>query len=420
VTSVLHLSTWDNRGGSGRAAYRLHAGLRRLGLRSRMLVAFRQTGDPDVRILGGRRLGRLDRACGRVVDATGLQYLWYPSSLALPRHPWVREADVIQVFNTHGGWLSHRALAPLSRGRPLVWRLSDMWALTGHCGYAYECERWRTGCGACPHLDEYPRLPWDTSALLWRVKRRVYAASRLVLVAPTAWLAGLARTSPLLGRFPVHVIPNGLDLERFRPRPRAEARARLGLPARGPMLFFGAASVTDARKGAAYLAEALARLGDGLAARLTLLVGGAGGEGWRPPGPFTVHRLGFVDDDERLALAYAAADVFVLPTVAENLANAILESLACGTPVVAFAVGGVPEAVRHLETGYLAAPRDAGALAAGIRRLLEDDEARATMARRARGVAEAEYGLDLQARRFARLYDDVLRGRRGAPEAAAR
>ncbi len=420
MTSVLHLSTWDNRGGSGRAAYRLHLGLCRRGLRSRMLVAFRQTDDPDVRILGGRVLGRLDRACGRVVDRTGLQYLGYPSSLALPRHPWVREADVIQVFNTHGGWLSHRVLAPLSRRRPVVWRLSDMWALTGHCGYAYECERWRTGCGACPHLEEYPRLPWDTSALLWRLKRRVYAASRLVLVTPTTWLADLARTSPLLGRFPVHVIPNGLDLDRFRPRPRAEARARLDLPADGPMLFFGAASLEEARKGAAYLRDALARLGDPLAARLTLLVGGAGGEGWRPPGPFTVRRLGFVDDDERLALAYAAADLFVLPTVAENLANAILESLACGTPVVSFAVGGVPEAVRHLDTGYLATPRDAESLAEGLRRLLADDDARARMGRRAREVAEAEYGLDLQARRFATLYEDVVRERRGAPEEAAR
>lgn len=320
---------------------------------------------------------------------------------------WVREADVIQLFNTHGGYFSHLALVPLSRGRPVVWRLSDMWAMTGHCAYSYECERWRTGCGSCPHLDEYPRLGHDTSALLWRVKNWIYDRSQLVIVTPSTWLANLARQSPLLNRFPIHVIPNSVDTQVFRPVPRVLARQRFGLDPARPVIFFNASSVRLARKGAAYLAEALTRLEVG-EPRPVLLVAGRDSEGWPGVHGYRTVALGHTDDDHALAAAYAAADVFVLPTLAENLANSLLESLACGTPVVSFAVGGVPEAVRHLETGYLAGSRDAADLARGLQLLLEDGALRERLARRGREVAVGEYGLDLQARRFASLYEDVL------------
>lgn len=412
MLSVLHLSFWDNVGGSGRAAYRLHTAFRRLGARSRMLVALKATDDPDVRVLGGRTFGRLDRLCGRAVDRLNLQYLFYPSSLMLPRMQWVRDADVLQVYNTHGGYLSHRALVRLSQARPVVWRLSDMWPLTGHCAYSYECERWKIGCGSCPHLDEFPALSRDTSALLWRIKDRTYARSRLTIVSPSQWLAGCVRASPLLSRFPVTVIPNGIDTAVFAPMPRTAARRELGIDPDHRVVMFGAASIADTRKGGHHLQQALERLPLALRQRLTVLLVGRGE--WDVPAAAQVKALGSIGDDRQLARAYAAADVFVLPTLAENLPNTALESMACGTPVVAFGVGGVPEAVRHLETGYVVTAGDAVGLAAGMERLLGDDLLRARLGRRSREVVLEEYEADRQARRFLDLYGDLVSERERA------
>jgi len=402
--TVLHLSCWDNKGGSGRSAYRLHSGLKQLGVRSRMLVGRKQTHDPDVKVIGGRLLGRLDRLGGQMIDQLDLQYLFYPSSFLLSRAQWVQEADVIQIFNTHGGYFSHLALIPLSQHRPVVWRLSDMWAMTGHCAYAYECERWETGCGDCPHLDEYPRLRRDTSAFLWRVKRWIYERSCLAIVTPSAWLAAFARRSPLLNRFPIHVIPNGLDTDVFRPIPKAMARQRLGLNPTGRVILFSSASVSLERKGAVYLQQALTRLHQSRLTDVTMLIVGSGAEDWSRSGLFHTKILGHVDNDQALAEAYSAADVFVLPTLAENLPNSILESMSCGTPVVSFDIGGVGEAVRHMDTGYLASYQDVSDLAHGLQLLLDDGDLRSRIGIRCREVAEKEYTLTLQARRFLDLY----------------
>jgi glycosyltransferase involved in cell wall biosynthesis len=405
---VLHISTWDNLGGSGRSAYRLHTGLKALGVQSRMLVGFQCTGADDVRVIGGPVLGRLDRACGGLIDRAGLQYLGYPASLFMTRLRWVREADVIQLFNTHGGYFSHLALGRLSHFRPVVWRLSDMWAVTGHCGYSYECERWRTGCGECPHLAEYPRLPLDTTALLWRVKRRVYDRSRLTIVAPSHWMAGIARESPLLRRFPVRIIPNGVDTQLYHPVPKAAARRALGIDAGARVVLFSANAIGLARKGGAYVEDAMRRVWAEGVRDLTLLIVGEGAGAREPAVPFPTKVIGAVREERRMALAYAAADTFVLPTLAENLPNAILESMACGTPVVAFDVGGVSDAVRHLETGYLAVLGDSTDLAKGIRLLVEDTGLAEKLQVRCREVAENEYPLELQARRFVELYRDVI------------
>jgi glycosyltransferase involved in cell wall biosynthesis len=396
--SVLHISASDAAGGAARSAYRIHDTLRELGWSSRMLVGQRRTDDPDVRPLK-RNVGwrAADRATGAVADALDLQYTLYPSSFGVAADPWFREADVVQLYNVHGSYFSHSALPLLSRRRPVVWRLSDQWALTGHVAYSLDCERWRHGCGSCPYLDHYPRLGRDTTALLWRWKRAVYRRSRLTVVAPSSWIARLARESPLLGGFEVHEIPNGVDLDVFEPRDRGGAKRALGLDPARSVLFFSSLERDDRRKGGRELAAALRRLAD---VDVQLVVAGPDSDGFGVP----AHALGTVHDDSTLAAAYRAADVFALPALAENLPNTAIESLACGTPVVAFDVGGVADAVRDGETGLLARTGDVAGFAAALRRLLEDAELRARLAARARKVAVAEYDRRLEAGRFAELY----------------
>jgi glycosyltransferase involved in cell wall biosynthesis len=394
MPNVLHISAADAGGGAARSAYRVHEGLSALGWGSRMLVGEKRTDDPNVRSIKRSLAWRAaDRAAAAVTDPLDLQYVFYPSSFGVARDSWFREADVVQLYNTHGSYFSHSALPLLTRRKPVVWRLSDMWALTGHVTYAYECERWRHGCGACPHLDVYPRLGRDTSALLFRWKDAVYRHSRLTVVAPSRWLERIARESPLLGRYTVRRIPNGIDLETFRPHPRDEARAALGLDTDRPTVLWSAIDLTDRRKGGREAAAALERLHRD---EVQLVVAG-GGEA-----PAGARSLGVLDD-ERLALAYSAADVFLLPALAENLPNAALESLACGTPVACFDVGGMSDAIRDGETGRLVPAGEVDALSAAVSSLLESK-----LRERCRAVAEAEFGAEREARAFTALYEELL------------
>jgi glycosyltransferase involved in cell wall biosynthesis len=399
--NVLHISESDTAGGAAGAAYKLHRGLNGRGHRSRMLVGRKLTADADIRRLKRNDAWRgLDRLSGAVLDRLSLQYVFYPSSFAVARDGWFREAHMVQLHNLHGSYFSFTALPILSRRRPIVWLLHDQWAFTGHVAYSLDCERWRTGCGSCPYLGEYPRLQRDTTALLWRLKKAAYARSRLTLVVPSEWLRDLVRASPLLGRFPVHRIPNGIDTAVFRPGPQREARRRLGLPDDRRIVFFAAADLEERRKGLHLLHAALRRLDE----PPLLVVAGSGGM----PTDVETRSLGSVADEHVLADAYRAADVFAVPTLADVLTQTAQESLACGTPCISFDRGGVTEVVRHLETGYQAAFGDAGELARGLATLLADADLRARLSRRCREVAEDEYSVELQVRRYVELYEEAL------------
>jgi glycosyltransferase involved in cell wall biosynthesis len=405
--NVLHISESDAAGGAGRAAYKLHRGLSGLGHDSRMLVGRKVTEDDDIRPLKRNLLWRvLDRASGELFDLLSLQYVFYPSSFGVLADAWFRSASVVQLHNLHGSYFGFTALPAISRLRPVVWQLHDQWGLTGHVAYSLDCERWRHGCGKCPYLDEYPRLRNDTTALLYRLKDRVYSNSRLNLVVPSRWMADIVDASPLLNRFPVHYIPTGIDIDVFKPGDRDEARRRLKLPLDRRIIFFAAANINERRKGLHLLAQALRRLDD----PPLLMVAGNG----------TVARgietryLGAVLDEEILADAYRAADVFAVPTLADVLTQTAPESIACGTPCVAFDRGGVIDVVRHLETGYLARFGDVDDLARGLTTLLGDSELLARLSRRCREVAETEFAVQQQVQRYAALYEEL------AAEPAAR
>ena len=410
--NILHLSTEYNLGGSGRAAYRIHSSLMRRGHTSRMLVSGLVYGVPEAGPVWQSLTWRAgDWLARSVTEALSLQYLFLPSSWALLRHPWFRAADVVQLYNTHGGYFSHSVLGVASRRKPFVWRLSDMWPLTGHCCYSYDCDRWKTGCGSCPLLTDEPALRADRTALLWRAKRRIYAGANVTLVAPSRWIAGLAAQSPLVRHWPVECIPNGLNLKVFRPIDRAAAREVLGLPQDESVILFSSVETRAYRKGGTFVAEAVTALKGKTRAPFRLLVVGNRASEWEKAVDVPVTAIDAVKDDHLLATLYSAADVFVHPALADNLPNGVLESLACGTPVVAFGVGGVGEAVRPMETGYLARYKDAHDLAEGMKRLLDDPALRRRLGMRCREVAEAEYGMELQTQRFEALYHRVIHGR---------
>ena len=423
---VTQISTTDVRGGAALAAHRLHRALGGAGVRSRMLVAQRFGAGADADIVEYNPFTPAPPALGRAFFRFGRRWHRPPVSRAgayfspewtLTGWRLVSQVPECDVVNMHwvADLLDYRTLPRLTARMPVVWTFHDMNPFTGGCHYSGACTRFQEGCGACPQLatssgerDMTHRILQRKLRILKRVPRH-----RLAVVCPSAWLAREARNSALFRDFDVRVIPNGLDLQQYQPTDPAAARARLGLPAQARIVLFVADQIEDRRKGLAQLLEAFAGVRD---VPNLLLVTLGQGKGPVLAGLPTRH-LGSLHDPALLGAAYSAADVFAIPSLQDNLPNTILESMACGTPVVGFATGGVGEAIADGQTGLLAPVGDAPALGAALRRLLEDDRLRRQMAGEARLRVEKEYTVRLQALRYAALYHELLQARAGAAAA---
>ena len=406
--SVLHFSTADMLGGSARSANRIHRGIRERGIRSRMLVGFRQGDDPDVKAVAGLSwLAWTDRVFNKVGGALGLQYRLVPSSIFLPAQKWVQQADIIQLFNTHGGYMSLGALKKIARDRPVVWRLSDMWPMTGHCAYPGKCVRWLTGCGRCPDLDAYPPIGIDRSKELFKAKQHLYEKLDLTIVAPSSWMLEMARRSPLLGRFPSQLIHNGFDDRAFRNIDRVAARQSLGLPENAKVILFSAHVLdNNPRKGGEVLMAALREVG--VRPDWVLALMGQGGDSWNKQIPMPVYRLGFKNASAEMAQAYVAADVVVIPSILENLPNTLIESLAAGRAVVGSDTGGMKDGVIQERTGLLSKVGDYRQLAADLIKVLDNDVLRRVMEHEARVLFEKEFMQCREIDRFEGLYRGLV------------
>ena len=405
--SILHFSTADIIGGSARSAYRIHTGLRAAGHKSRMLVGIKAGDDPDVDTVQSGPVSRfVDRLANKANDMLGLQYQFIPSNLAIPNHPWVRDADIVQLYNTHGGYFSTPLIVRLAERKPVVWRLSDLWPMTGHCAYPGSCERWRTGCGECPDLKSYPAITKDRTAYLFKKKDEVYRRSDLNIVAPSSWTERCAKESPLIGRFPITRIPNGLETEDLRPSDRAEARCKFGLDLSKKIILF-AAHILDnnPRKGADILLEAINKLGN--PARYLLMLVGKGGDIWAEKTSVEIKLMGFVRDPQELADIYSAADVVVIPSAVENLPNVLIEALAYGRAVIASDAGGMRDGIRHMETGYLSKLGDAEDLANGLEQVLNDEIVQQKMEVASRKLFEKQFTSEQEISRIVNLYRDI-------------
>jgi glycosyltransferase involved in cell wall biosynthesis len=282
-----------------------------------------------------------------------------------------------------------------------------MWSFTGHCAYSFDCERWKTGCGSCLYPKTYPDIGVDNTRLEWKLKNWVYNRSNLTIVTPSRWLTQQAQQS-LLQQFSIHHIPYGIDTQAYQPLDPDQSRAILSIPTRKKVLIGAATTFQDTRKGGDLLIQALSLLPDSLKADTILLTLGAGGEAIAETVGIETINLGYVGGDRLKSIAYSAADLCIFPTRADNLPLVLQESMACGTPMVSFKVGGVPDLVRPGVTGYLAQPEDAQDFCNGIIQLLEDDILREEMSKNCRNIACEEYPIELQAERYINLYQQVL------------
>jgi glycosyltransferase involved in cell wall biosynthesis len=396
-------------GGGQVQMLRLCSGLKTRGVEARILCR-------DATLPGSIRMPsrpRLERLLHRITYPAGLNDIHLLASFDVTKLPEFKEADLIDFHCLHHDTLSYMALPAITAEKPAVFTFHDMWPLTGHCHASLECVRWKTGCGKCPHLDVAPVVARDATAIEWKLKRRAYGSSRFGIVAPSQWLADRARES-MLGDFEITHIPHGLDTHRYQPLDKKECREILGIPDHKRVLVFGAESMARPLKGGDLLRDALTQLPESFKRDTVLLVfGHVHGNSFEETGIETV-RLGYLGHKRLKIMVLSAADVFVNPTRAESFSLVVLESMACATPVVAFAVGGVPELVRPGVTGVLAEPENAASLAAGIISIFEDRAALEAMERNCRKIVEQEYSLELNAERYHQFYERVIADRRGS------
>jgi glycosyltransferase involved in cell wall biosynthesis len=420
---IIHLNVHDSAGGAARAAYRLHRGLLAAGHDSRMLVMRKDTEDSEIiPFAPSRNLAvRLQRSLRRRL------LLWDQKPLANrpPGSTWFSDdrsqymAEVLHhlpptdILHLHwiSGFFDYRAFfSQLPLNLPVLWTLHDMNPFTGGCHFDGGCGKYLEQCGACPQIDSLERH--DLSARVWQRKNSAFAtrsASSIHVVTPSRWLAAEAGKSTLLSRFPVTVIPNGVDTERFQPRDRRFARQLFGIPPKARVVLFIADWAGEKRKGLDLLIEAIRGIED----LPELCVFTIGREMARQEIGKRSIAIEYIRDELTMSLAYSAADLFVVPSLQDNLPNTALEALACGIPTVAFAVGGLTDIIREDETGVLVAPADVRALRLAITKMLKNPDRLASMAESCRRTALAEYKLDVQARHYVALYKSLMLVRAG-------
>lgn len=416
---VLHINKSDITGGAAVAATRIVNALRRMEVDASMLVAEKKSSHGWVTSVTESRTAKARMLYNFLYEVAG--FIPHEKSRAgrfafsisrkgfdLSRHPLVREADIIHLHWFNQGFLSLKGLEKLLLlGKPVVWTLHDMWSFTGGCHYTGSCEGFLKKCGNCPVIRD--ASTGDLSFIQHNRKQEVYQKGKLALVTCSNWLASEARRASLVGNLDITSIPNPIDTDFFKPVPREASRLALGLPSDKKIVLFGAANVTDPRKGMTHLLSAMHKLTEkGKSDQIELVMFGKASDQLVAKLPFRVHLMNYITDPNMLVNLYSAADVFVLPSLEDNLPNTVMESLACGTPIVAFRIGGVPEMVTHGMNGFLSAPGDAMGLAESIDTILFKSDA-LRFRSNARQKVLQHFTPEIVSHKYMALYESLLR-----------
>jgi len=374
---VLIVNTSEKSGGAAVAARRLMEALNNNGVKARMLVRDKQTDDINVASVGRRLWGRWlflwERWCIFCRLGFKREHLFEidtaQSGFDITRTREFREADVVHIHWVNQGMLSIGGLRKiLHSGKAVVWTLHDAWPSTAICHLTLGCERFKSGCKRCKYLPG-GGSERDLSNRVWRRKERLLSSSNVSFVACSRWLQGEAKASVLLRGHSVDSIPNPIDTRLFTPQDRDEARLANHLPADKRIILFVSQRATNPNKGMDYLVEAcrlMAKDAPEFVKDTCVAVLGGHAEELEGLLAFEMIPIGYVSDERRIASLYSAADVFVLPSLSENLPNTLMEAMACGVPCVGFNVGGIPEMIDHKRNGYVARYKDSADLAQGI------------------------------------------------------
>lgn len=406
---VLYMSTYgNNRGGMSIAATRIHRGLRSIGINSKMLVMGGVGGNG---IYAARPLP--GEIYGRTHDDVPLKdypnippfYKISPAiaGIDVSRQIKMLNPRIVQMHWICDGFVKVEDLAKINK--KIVWRLSDCWAFTGGCFYTTECEKYKTSCYNCVRLQS--GVNQDLSYSVWKRKEETYAKLDLTVVVPTMWMKEMAKDSALLRDREIVIIPNGIERDVYYPEDKVTARRALGIPLDKKIIVFGAGSLTNPRKGADLLRDALNKFSPEEKNNLHLIAFG----GFEMPAGFGIPMTfkPFSIDSDRLRYIYSAGDVMIVPSREEAFGQTVTEAMACGLPVVTFLHTGPASAVEHMKSGYLANFANSGDLADGIKWVLADEERLLSLSEAAKRRIETTFDIKIVAGQYQRLYEQLLK-----------
>lgn len=416
---VVFLNTYD-RGGGAIAALRLAEALDTLAVGVKVLVNKGASTHPLMENIDKSEWRQFRNSLNFYAERLSflpyeeskeIRFLFSPANFGVEVHKIkeVQDADIIHLHWVNQGLLSHKTMAKLTKlNKPIVWTLHDKWAFTGGCHITNECTNFYDQCGNCWYLKN--SNPKDLSHKIWKKKSEVYPKLDLHFVTPSKFQRSEAHKSSLLRDYDIAQIPNPLDVNQFRPRSKEQARTILNLPPDKDLILFGALNTKDRHKGFVYLKECIDILKkyDHTLNDPELVVFGKANEEELNALPLKVHYLGVLSDVKTINWAYNAADIFITPSLEDNLPNMVMEAMACATPIVAFRTGGIPEMVEHLKEGYIAPQKNSEALARGIIEVLRDKTNYEAMAQSARKKVLNLYSYTNVGHQYKALYEKIL------------
>lgn len=414
------INTADAGGGAAAACHRLLKALAGQKVDVRLLVQYKKTNDERVEGIVNNSISKIKAQLNFLREripfilfhekdkSVRFAFSSANAGTSIVNQTLVKDADILHLHWTNSGFLSIADLKELvAIGKPIVWTLHDMWAFTGGCHYSGTCDNFMRECGNCIFLRDAGDN--DLSHKGWLRKAALFAgAKNITFVTCSQWLAGVAKQSSLLKDFRIQAIPNPIDIHVFSPKDKIVARTKRGIDQQAKIILFGAANINDKRKGITYLVNALNILDENYTSSqpIEMVIFGKNKHFDVSKLPFKVHELNLITSQEELAEIYSMADVFVTPSLEDNLPNTVMEALSCGTPVVAFNIGGIPEMIDHQQNGYLAEFKSAKDMAKGLNEILNVADV-AELAKNSRQKVLNNYTNEIVAKQYIDLYKSI-------------
>lgn len=412
---VLLVNTSERTGGAAIACNRLMEALNHNGVKAKMLVRDKQTTSTYAASIPKGIKQQFDFVWERGViflhnrlSKKGIfQVDIANTGTDITRMKEFQEADIIHLHWTNQGFLSLEGLDKiLHSGKKIVITMHDQWYFTGICHYSSECKRYQSFCTDCPQLKGIFK---DISQSIFKKKQAMYSSSHITFVGCSQWIADMARLSTLTKGQIVTSIPNAIDTNAFSPKDWKLSRRAFGLPEDKKLILFGAQRITDERKGFKYLVEACKIIKEqhpGAASEIGIVVVGGKSEAISNALPLPVFTVPYISEESEMVKLYNAVDIYVTPSLQDNLPNTIVEAMACGIPCVGFRVGGIPEMIDHEANGYVAEYRDANDFAQGILWTLAIENY-TELSNAARAKALNTYSESAVAKKYIEVYDNA-------------
>lgn len=439
---ILQISALDLIGGAGRVAFNLHKAYRNIGHHATLAVGQRQSDDHHVvtinndahrdnwakfwisvgnflqHIIGNARgIWRIRNLFSYQIGQTrrwrevkaGHEDFDFPGTWRVLEIPSARPR-ILHCHNLHGNYFDLRALPWLSHQVPTVLTLHDAWLLSGHCAHSFNCERWKIGCGHCPDLSIPPAIPRDATAYNWQRKKEIYSKSRLYVATPSKWLMDKVVQSILVpGMVETRVIPYGVDFSIFHPKCMNEARSKLNIPRNNKVLLFTSDRIrTNPWKDYETMRASIASITELLPKKKFLFLALGEDAPDERIGKSKIKFIPYQSDSSSISIYYQAADVYIHAARADTFPNSVLEALSCGTPVVATAVGGIPEQVEHGKTGFLVPNGDSNTMAIRLTQILNDESLRNRFSQAAVEDSKSRFDLEREVKDYLNWHEEIL------------